>query len=206
MSQITKTISPDNNIYYFNGNIDVRICPKNAMTTIKHMAWQFEKLEETAIHRVKMVREKCDRINPPFRKGSIRYAIKRDPIERFLSAYRFLKKDYANTISIDQTLDKLETGDHDYEPHYMSQSYFLGVPEDYDHVYDIKDTNKILNAIWYNRSTTEDDSILESFVQEVHMNKTHDQKHLGAFDVTDEQRDRILELYDIDYKRGWHGH
>ena len=206
---IVKTISPDNNVYYFNNNIDVRICPKNAMSTIKNVAHllnddHHDNKTLPAMWRVQNVREKCDRITPPFRKGSKRYAIKRDPIERFLSEYRFLKLHHGVTMSIDETIDKLETGEHKYEPHYMSQSYFLGNPEIYDQVIDIKDTITLLDMLWKNRST-EAEMIPHDLVCNLQANMTHDQKQLGGFELTKDQESRVVELYKIDYKRGWHG-
>ena len=206
---INKQISPDNNVYYFGNNIDVRICPKNAMSTIKNVAHllnidHHDNKTTPAIWRVMNVIEKCDRINPPFRKGTTRYAIKRDPLERFLSAYRFLKMHHGVAMSIDETLDKLETGEHKYEPHYMSQSFFMGYPEDYDKVYDIKDTITLLHILYKNREESTE-IVPEDLVVNLHVNMTHDQKHLGGFELEDEQINRVKTLYETDYRRGWHG-
>ena len=209
MSQNTdKTISPDNNVYYFNNDIDVRICPKNAMSTIKNVAHLLndEHHDSETVPtewRVQNVREKCDRITPPFRRGSKRYAIKRDPIKRFLSAYRFLKMYHNGFKSIDEILDKLETGEHEYEPHYMSQSYFLGNPETYDRVFDIKETKDLIDMLWTNRST-EAEMIPHDLVCNLQANMTQDLTHLGGFELSKDQENRVIELYKIDYERGWH--
>ena len=199
---IIKTISPDNNVYYFQNNIDVRICPKNAMSTIKNAAYIINGTPEKAIERTYAVRKLSCRINPPFRKGSTKYAIKRDPQERFLSAWRYLHIHHGVEMTITETIKALETGEHEYEPHFMSQSYFMGWPEEYDKVFNIDDTKSLLEILWNNSPS--DDDLPNDLVVNLRVNNTYNHPDIGDTQLTENQRIRVIELYKIDYERGWY--
>jgi hypothetical protein len=200
---ITKTISPDNNIYYFQNDIDVRICPKNAMSTIKNAAHLINKIDEEknfALSRVHAVRKLSCRINPPFRKGTTKYAIKRDPCERFLSAWRFLKMHHGLEMTVTETVKALETQNYSYEPHFMSQSYFMGWPEEYDKVFNIDDTQNLLKILVKGAPV----DVPEDIITNLHVNETRSKAHLGGTELTENQKIRVMELYKIDYERGWY--
>ena len=80
----------------------------------------------------------------------------------------------------------------------------MGYPEDYDKVYDIKDTITLLHILYKNREESTE-IVPEDLVVNLHVNMTHDQKHLGGFELEDEQINRVKTLYETDYRRGWHG-
>jgi hypothetical protein len=102
-------------------------------------------------------------IDFPFRKNSIRFAIKRDPVERFKSAVEMLQtsdkfgdirefsifpsgREFKFYTSITTLIDDLEEGKF-LEKHLFTQTYFLGDKSNYDYVYDIKDFIKFIKHI-----------------------------------------------------------
>ena len=113
------------------------------------------------IYRTKKVREYASPIDPPFRKGSIRVAIKRNPIKRFQSACAYLYKqsmlkdkpkdtllrgkvDVGTTI--DDVLLQIENGDIN-DSHFFSQHYYLGDVKDYDIIVDISELSQFLEKL-----------------------------------------------------------
>jgi len=199
IDQVWKRISPSNNVYYFDGveKIDIRICPKNGLSTIKdaHMLVRAKNLNAT--DRLIDIETHADRINPPFRKGSIRIAITRDPVERFLSAIRWLHANHPFTYDIDETIELLQSGKMVYEPHFFSQSYYLGERREYDAIYSIDSMRDLLSKLYHNHGRLDN---YGAFVG-LHSNRTSQFKMFSA--ITEQQRNNIEELYSIDYQRGW---
>ena len=91
------------NILYFGNNIDVRLIPKNCSTTLKVLWSQINGLETylpsdnnphiifpnakaERSNRERNIKKNNDRL---FRDNSIRVAIKRDPVDRWLSVLNF---------------------------------------------------------------------------------------------------------------------
>jgi hypothetical protein len=118
------------NIFYFPKNVDVRTCPKNGMTTLKHV-WQntfkhymrsnntlsfniFDDYNELMIQdrdntkkfrgemtaRDMLVIRHANMFDTPYRKGSFRIAVRRDPVERFKSAVEMLQVEYSDDLDI----------------------------------------------------------------------------------------------------------
>jgi hypothetical protein len=103
------------NVLYFPQNIDVRICPKNGMSTLKWALLycsgvDMETNQKTAealvmgtkAHRILNIKQYGYREQLPYRKDSTRIAVTRDPVKRFLSAAEYIKKEYLRS---QQTLD-----------------------------------------------------------------------------------------------------
>lgn len=163
------------NIYYFPENIDVRTCPKNASASIrqffievyttvypdgklKEQFYHFDKLKKNGSvvsYRWKQIIEYADFFNLPFRKNSVKFAMKRDPVERFKSCVEMLQardlaqaelaEIYADTQkrykfyeSVHDLLNDLEDNKL-VESHFLKQTYYLGDIKQYDYVYDVKD-------------------------------------------------------------------
>jgi len=68
-------------------------------------------------------------------------------------------------------------------------------------VYNIKDTITLLDTLWNNSSTETKSDISHDQVLNIHKNKSH-----LDLEITDEQVARVQNLYEIDYRRSWHGH
>jgi hypothetical protein len=174
------------NVYYFPNNIDVRVCPKNGNSSIKQFfinvsgtIFPDRKLKEEFIHfaskkrtpvswREKQILDFGDQFDLPFRKDSIRIAIKRDPIDRFKSAVEMLQsqmlinhstaeetefnisgidKNYKKFYtSVDEILSDLENNIV-VNMHFWTQTHFLGNKSKYNIVYDINDFEKFQRYI-----------------------------------------------------------
>jgi len=167
------------NVFYFNGYrkelIDFRTCPKNASTTIKELyikslhpeeLYNYENYRKTRAHeplnwRQRLIWFYADQFNMPFRKNSIRFAIRRNPIDRFKSAVEMLQaqskikkidpdinvdgfdKSYKGYSSVKEVLDKLELNEI-VNAHFWTQTYYMGHPSQYDYVYDISEMSACL--------------------------------------------------------------
>lgn len=80
-----------NNVLYFNNDIDIRLCTKNGSSTLTSAWSAIYNKPTTQLDLLCRCMKNQDLFNPPFRPGSYRIAIKRDPIERFLSAAFMIK-------------------------------------------------------------------------------------------------------------------
>lgn len=178
------------NIYYFPENIDVRSCPKNASASVKqfHIELVHAINPRTTLmqdmkdsnrekhsggitsYRWKEVLKQADYFDLPFRKESIRFALKRDPIERFKSVVEMLQaaelfaeqnevprtelyppdKQYRLYASVTELLNDLEDGKVT-EAHFWTQTYYLGDKKLYDYIYDVDDFAQFQRQVlWLN--------------------------------------------------------
>ena len=164
--------SPDNNVVYFYDNLDVRVCPKNGLSTLKAAYnilsitpnWekdifpQMKPVGKFSHTRIVNVYRYSYWNNFPFRKDSYRVALKRDPVERFISAVNMMYKktesiDWLSKVSpkpidyTDMTLEDILSGLEDgtiNNIHFQPQSYFMGNVKDYDKVFYTKDLKDLL--------------------------------------------------------------
>lgn len=151
-----------------------------------------------------------DIMDIPFRKNSIRFVIKRDPVKRFLSAIDYLQtqkivkltnRDYPATgfSSLDRAVSAMERGVL-MNVHLLPQTYFYGNdPNKYDHIYDINNINDALLHIKeicnYNMKRMK-----KYPVADLHKNKSI--KSL-SLELTDDLEEKIKKVYKIDYDNGW---
>ena len=196
----------EDNILYFPNNIDVRMCPKNGMSTLKEAYRRVmgHTSDETLESRVKNVSLKCDMFDIPFRKGSYRIAVRRDPIDRFKSACEYimaLRSYYIKkgkflpdiAIELDQVIDDLEQGKYS-DNHFYTQTYYMGLPQDYDMVYHIDELPKLLAFL-------QDATECEREITNIHENKTKLKLYNGAIDP--EHMTKLRNFYLKDYINGW---
>ena len=196
----------EDNILYFPNNIDVRMCPKNGMSTLKEAYRRVKDLrtDESLSSRVNNVSMKCDMFDIPFRKGSYRIAVRRDPIDRFKSACEFIMDARAYyikndkylpdiAVELDQVIDDLEQGKYR-DNHFYTQTYYMGLPQDYDMVYHIDELPKLLAFL---QDATETDRDLTG----LHENKTKLKLYNGAIDS--EHMTKLRNFYLKDYINGW---
>lgn len=226
-------ISQDQVWYLPDIDIDIVTCPKNGMTSIKRffVNWyqettgrsfsvddrEFRKtmvekqgnIPRGPIHlRQLMIWNQSDFINYPFRKGSFRMAVKRDPVERFISAIEYCQtkiphkklsdRDYKRYESIGQVLDLIEDGKI-YEHHFHTQTHFMGSIDRYDAVWDIQDLTHMFRYCvrkhpdlkWGPRLNP----VLNTMRQKEHKRITSN--------ISDSEIARIKVLYGEDYRNGW---
>ena len=223
------SMSPHDNVLYFSNNVDVRLCPKNGITTLKWCLFdsegfevddfkQYAKICGTALHRRQQIKEYGYPMEFPFRRGSKRIAIVRDPIERFMSAAEYLKVQWeqhkdmleAEEIqegwqklsdidlipdTIDEVIDSVSDGTI-YNSHFFSQAYYLGNRAQYDEIYKFSEFGKFLDYLH-----VEVESLKP--LNRVHENKTSGKYFGPASDLTEEQQDRIIKIFKQDYEYGW---
>mgnify|MGYP000109039408 CR=1 FL=1 len=95
-------MSPFDNVLYLPNNVDIRLCPKNGMSTIKEI-FRIHKGHEQYVgrsYRYSKVKEFGDQLDLPFRKGSYRIAVRRDPLDRFKSACEYIMRERAEHIRL----------------------------------------------------------------------------------------------------------
>lgn len=221
-------MTPADNVYYFGPDIDVRLCLKNAYTTIR-TAWVsycpritqdqlvfnakgqlFHDGWGGTMSRYEDIYRQQDLWDIPFRYGSERIAIKRDPVKRFISAVSYLdqikinpthdfhKKSYIDLTNvtiddIDNILNALET--HQLrDEHFFTQSWFLGDKNQYDRIYDITEVDKLLEYL-------ESRVTMKVPVQGLWKNKTKGTDK--RIELTKDQEIRVIKLYAKDYANGW---
>jgi hypothetical protein len=218
----------DNNCYYFYNDLDFRICPKNATTSIKKVieysikdkCWNdlMPNLNSAMLvigqvkpARIVSVNTHMDYMNIPFRRNSFKVAIKRDPVERFISAVTYLQKQIPDKIekttrlfskTVDyrkHTLEEILTGVEEgwvNDIHLVPQSYYLGKYNQYDKVYSLGETGDFIKfLINYRQNPVLNDN--KRYLN-IHLNKT------TPIEISSFLEKRIKKLYERDYDEGWY--
>jgi len=199
-------MSPADNVLYFPNNIDVRICPKNGMSSVKEALRRSSDSRKVQglVDRVLSVKKHADQFDLPFRKGSYRIAIRRDPIDRFKSACEFIQSARAFyikngrdlpdiSLEIDRVIDDMEQGLVK-NSHFYTQSWYMGHPDDYDMVYHISEIPKLLDFL-------QEACTIERDISEVHENRTTMKLYNDA--ISPEHLVKLRNFYLKDYKNGW---
>jgi hypothetical protein len=207
----------NDNILYFQPNVDLRICPKNGFTSSKLLYYSTHGKQKVRDFkwkkggpenwRAKQFWDAGDTLDPPFRKGSIRFAVKRDPVKRFLSCIDHLQgetivqcsdRDYPHFKSLEDAVSAMERGEV-MNWHLMSQTYYMGRPEQYDYVYDLSQLNFMFEHIYslINKPVIDTDHPPEK----IHQNKS---TPTLSREVTSDIVLRIRKLYSVDYENGWY--
>lgn len=203
-------MSPADNVLYFPNNIDVRMCPKNGMSTLKELHRFIRGVDEYIgrVERLNRVREYGDQFDIPFRKGSYRIAVRRDPVIRFRSACEYLIQNQAEYIrqgradecpsletELDLVLDRIEDGTLK-NNHFYTQTWYMGKPEDYDMVVYIDELSQLM--IFLNDAC---DLGYSDEKLDIRENQTKMKVYNSI--ITTQQRRRIKQLYRKDYLNGW---
>tara|TARA_R110000868_G_scaffold282471_3_gene542748 strand:+ start:1768 stop:2457 length:690 start_codon:yes stop_codon:yes gene_type:complete len=228
-------LTPADNVFYFNNDIDLRVCLKNAYTTMR-TAWLWcgktdlrfkdedyqEILHRYTGHsghgsspsRYRECMKYQDIWNIPFRRGSYKIAIRRDPVERFKSAVSHLNrtrihKDYSSEegkeyidlthVTIDDIDKVLDAMDNQLirDEHFFSQTYFMGMPNDYDKIYNLNEVGDLLK--WVQKKCP---PRLGVDITSLWANKTKDTE--SRITLTPEQTMRVIKFYAKDYANGWY--
>lgn len=189
---------------YFDNNIDIRLCPKNANTTLKHIYSQLHLNQDINItthqrcllYQNQLIANTIDRDSKfLFRKKSYKIAIKRNPIERALSSAKYIFKTKLNIEDPDIELveEMLLEVNHKNDFHFLPQAFFMGTPEMYNAVYDIHSLDNMIEYLseykWNGKITLSDKNVSESKIQ--------------ISDLSDEVINRWKQIFKIDYELGW---
>lgn len=203
-------MSPYDNVLYFPNNVDVRLCPKNGMSSIKEI-FRLHKGHDEYVgrsYRYKYVKDYADQFDLPFRKGSYRIAVRRDPIDRFKSACEYIMRERVTHIKngrgndlpeisndLEQVIGDMEAG-YMKNNHFYTQSWYMGKPEDYDMVVHISELNKLFNFI-------NEASELGLTPEQTNVRMNESKLKLYNSGLTTVQKMRVKELYFKDFKNGW---
>lgn len=134
--------------------------------------------------------------------------IKRDPVSRFISCYqdKVLKEGKLNRISIDNLLENFEeiirSNDHPHMSnpkvnflwyHFAPQAELFGKDQSYfSRVFDLSEVGTGLKTYLENK-------------WEIELPEVHCRKRAGSsISITEEQKNKIKEIYSIDYDCGWY--
>lgn len=160
-NKLRGTMTPQDNVLYFPQNIDIRLCPKNGITTLKWALWHVYKINVeddpefaancgTKGHRIKEIKEKGESTILPWRINTNRITVVRDPIERFLSAAEYLKLQWVKESSF------LESNTHlDLDQKgklYMSLSELDEIPDKMDDLITEVRSGGLINAHFFPQS------------------------------------------------------
>lgn len=181
-----------NNVYYFPYQLDVRTCPKNASTSLKNFYYSvmwykqkvkvshiFKKWQDDPLHDINYIRRgptswreqqvwnKASLSDWPFRPDSTRMAVKRDPVDRFLSSVEYLQGVAYRNRKVDDPLvwkvssrpwnkfyrhlrsaiDDVEKG-RVFDVHLLPQTKYMGYIDQYHYVYDISEMELMYKNIF----------------------------------------------------------
>ena len=189
---------------YFENNVDVRLCTKNGNTTLRSVWSQL--YHGSTVNCTTGVRKalyekykEIDTIDNDLyilRKNSYRIAVKRDPIERSLSAAKEVLKQRLNILdpSLDMIEELLLNCDSNLDHHFLSQTYWMGNAYDYDEVYDVQDLENLVKWL-------ECDYNYPFKITDSHMNKSP--SNIKVIDLSNKVIDKVYKTYEIDYRNGW---
>ena len=226
-----RALRADNNCYYFYDDLDFRICPKNATSSIKKVI-EYSVQDRCSddlmpnlnskllvqndrpmlnFARIISVNMHMDYMNIPFRQNSFKVAIKRDPVERFISAVSYLQKQTPDVIykttrllskTVDyreHTLEEILTGVEEgwvNDIHLVPQFYYFGKYDQYDKVYSLGKTRDFIKfLINYKQNPVLNDN--KRYLN-IHLNRT------TPIEISSSLEKRIKKLYERDYDEGWY--
>ena len=224
---------PTENVLYFKNNIDVRLCPKNGISSLK----MFKVLVDganlgktlrdrqyaTKIHRMEEIKKYGYQPDLPFRRNSYRVTVSRDPIKRFLSACEYLKDEYNRQRNLTGKDDLNE--EELYRLHKLSDAQRL--PENIDDVINGVWDGEIQNSHFYtqtyylgNRGQYHQIYPMNRFGDILVFLKYHNEytgtesltkvrnkssytNYPSVEQLTGGQKKRIMRIYEEDYDYGW---
>ena len=181
------------------GNIDIYLCPKCGTNSARYASYKFNGGTSELPNVRDLTNSDYDivRMGPVSilnyeeeRLDSIKVAIKRDPLERFVSAFAWYNHKYGD---IQKLITKNSLDDTINNPpddiHYHPQSHFYGNDiSKYDHVIYPHELQSLIMDI-----------------TSVDLGSLHKgQANLEYEVLTEEQKIRLTELYKMDYENGYY--
>ena len=161
--------------------------------------------------RVLSVNTHMDYMNIPFRRNSFKVAIKRDPVERFISAVTYMQKQIPDDVykvtrllseTVDYrklTLEEILIGVEEgwiNDIHLVPQFYYFGKYNQYDKVYSLEETGDFIKFL----INYKPHPVLNNNKRylNIHLNKT------TPIEISSYLKNRIKKLYEQDYDEGWY--
>lgn len=169
----------DYTTYFYIGNLDYRPIPKNASSSMRYLIKSLHQsvpvLSEKWTKEYEILQNMND-FKGPKRSHCISFAIKRNPVDRYISAYddviRYRNKEINNV-------------------HFQPQTFFAGKTQDYDYVFDTSEMNMVYELI---------SEEIKQKISYTHIRKSYFEKTILSRDEELE----IIKKYEIDYINGWH--
>ena len=178
--------------FWIGDSLDYYIIPKNGCSSVRHMMLQtINDIPDLNDHydsgySIINFKTKLFRYYKPVRSGVIKFAIKRDPVDRFISAYSdivlFRKKE-------NRTVEEILQGNYK-DKHFNTQTYFAGSADMYDYVFDVTEMNKVAELI--------------SDYTNINIRVQHIRKTKNKIRLQHSQVKLIEEFYKEDYENGWY--
>lgn len=195
---------------YLRNNMDIRRCPKNGSSSILQVYGAYLKSQglpgfdmglNYVAHHARPTPELLDRTpgieKYQFRIDSYRVTIKRDPIDRIISAVKYIYKTYGGNDNPDpkEVNRFLEIGDLNSNHHFWPQSYFLMDRNVYDRIVDISELDDFIIELCEKNRLEYDPNVFRD-------NRTTDR--ITVDDLSSMAYNRLKEHYKIDYDNGWY--
>lgn len=193
---------------YFENLIDVRTCNKNGGTTLQSIWAQLYtgNSGETFKQRRQLIQKayyinyqnnniECEKLM--FRKNSYKIGIKRDPIDRALSAAKHVYKTRLNITnpSLEQIEELLNVASPTIDRHFLSQTFLMGGNVNiYDKIYDLQNLNFLIE--WLENNYNYPHSIQEKIYNS-------SPKGINVSDLSEKTTKKLFKIYEIDYDNGW---
>jgi hypothetical protein len=186
----------------------INLIPKNGCTTLANMVLQIDGINPPKKEQQPDTWYKFTHINvnsvADYTSGyypieaDISIAVKRDPVKRFLSFYRnriLFHKDLSDTPSIDTlqaNFDHYIASHVKIQEHGLSQTHYAGRLENYTHIYNMNEFDKIAAML----SSMFKKTIIANHLQQGGNNID--------IELTKKQISWIHNYYQEDYQNGWH--
>lgn len=198
---------------YFPNKLDVRLTAKNACSTLKNIQAERDNIryDDTVKHfgekhrrqdylfykRHNMIEEDG---NYRFRKNSTRICVKRDPVERVLSATKYIykMKKRQHNPSLRDVIFFLDNFNISMDAHLQPQSTWLGDDQArFDRVYTMDQVDDLRREIILSYGLV--------YIEEKHLvHYNRSRSPITVDDLPESTVSRIKKIYEIDYDNGWY--
>lgn len=178
-------------IYHYIGNLDYKLIPKNGCSSLRFIITYLDNpksvdhlLDSWPSSGYHMEWWKCWQSIGGLYRGPRRnlgpsFVIKRDPVDRYISAYDDVVK-----------YRKLDFNWND--KHFKTQTFRAGLPSSYDYVFDLSEMNQVYELI---------KDKLKKDIPHVHMRKNPNKNKTI---LTAQQEIDVIKKYKEDYVNGWY--
>ena len=185
---------------YFPEGIHIKYSPRSASQSLKllliNILFPNSDLDFLIQKRI------LQTISIPNYENRLKIAVKRDPVDRFISALNFDHfiwgyGKFEKTMRCPNTMDEVfQSGWFDFmfkhNKHYFPQTFYLGESKDYDLVFDI---NSLKNLVQFLNQIYDSDYSIPNINSSV--------KYFRKEMLSQQQLELVKERYNLDYHNGW---